>query len=459
MRVIICGAGQVGYSIAAYLAREDNDVTVIDYDAQLIGQINDDLDVNGIIGHASKPEILDRAGASNADLIVAVTYSDEVNMVACQVAHSLFNVPKKIARIRDQAYLDPAWSNLFSRAHMPIDVIISPEVEVAHSISRRLHVPGTTNVIRLAEGKVYLIGVICEEHCPIVNTPLRQLSSLFPNLSVEIGAIIRGREVIVPDGDDQVLVNDEVYFFADARHLQRAMSAFGHEEQEARRIVIIGGGNIGLYLTELLREHQKDIRIKIIEKNEDRATHLSKVLGNEVIVLNSDALELAVLAEAGIAGTETVVAVTDDDETNILGSLLAKQQGCQRVIALVNKTSYMPLVNSLGIDATVSPRASTVSSIMQYVRRGRIKALHNIREGVAEVMEAEASDTSSIVNIPFSELNLPEHMMIGAIVREDEVIMPEPHTSIKPGDHVIMLATEDEAKNVEKLFMVQVDLF
>ncbi len=458
MRVVICGAGQVGYSIAAYLAREDNDVTIIDLNPQLIGQINDELDVNGIVGHASNPETLSLAGASEADMIVCVTHSDEVNMVACQVAHSLFNVPKKIARVREQAYLDPAWSNLFSRAHMPIDVIISPEVEVAKAINERLSVPGTTNVIPMAEGKVHLAGVICGEKCPVVNTPLRQLTSLFPDLHVEIMAIFRGPKGIIPDSDDQMLVGDEVYFCVETEHLNRALIAFGHEEQEARRVVILGGGNIGLGLAQLLTHAHKDLRLKIIERGEERAVFMSEQL-EDVIVLHGDGLDRDVLEEADIAHTETLIAVTNDDEANILGSLLSKQYGCERVITLVNKNTYTPLIGALGIDAVVSPRAITVSTIMQHVRRGRIKALHNLRDGFAEVIEAEASDTSTIVNTPLADLKLPQQVIVGCIVREDTVIMPRPDTVIRPGDHVIVLAAQGQAQKVERMFSVQVDLF
>lgn len=458
MRVIICGAGQVGHSIASYLAREDNDVTVIDIDTSLIGMINEELDVNGIVGHASKPDILARAGAADADMIIAVTHTDEVNMVACQVAHSLFNVPKKIARIRDQAYRDPAWFNLFSRSHMPIDVIISPEVEVAHAINQRLSVPGTTNVVPMADGKIYLVGVACDKACPVINTPLRQLSSLFPDLSIEVVAILRGNKAIIPGSEDQMLTGDEVYFVVDARHLNRAMAAFGHEEPEARRILIIGGGNIGAGLAGLIRQEHKNTRVKIIEIDPDRALEISEEL-DDTIVLQGDGLHKDILEEANIAQTETLVAVTDDDEANILGSLLAKQFGCERVITLINKNIYTPLMNTLGIDATVSPRAITVSRIMQHVRRGRIKAVHNLRDGFAEVIEAVASETSSIINKQIKNLNLPRHVIIGAILREETVIMPKPDTIIRPGDRVVVLAAHGQAARVEQLFSVQVDLF
>jgi trk system potassium uptake protein TrkA len=459
MRAIICGAGQVGYNIASFLSREENDVTVIDNDPELISHTNEVLDVNGIVGHASNPEVLSQAGATEADLIIAVTFSDEVNMVACQVAHSLFNVPKKIARVREQSYLEPSWANLFSRFHMPIDVIISPEIAVANAIERRLQVPGTTNVIPLSEDKVIMIGVKCESDCPVINTRLKQLSSLFPNLSLKVAAILREGDVFIPNDNDQLLVGDEAYLFIDKEHLRRTMSAFGHEEQEARNIIIMGGGNIGLYLTNMLLKKDRDLQLKIIEKSQDRARYLSAVLGDDVIVLHGDALDTALLDEAGIQNTETLVAVSNDDENNILGSLLAKQNGCQRVITLVNKVNYMPLINPLGIDATVSPRASTVSTIMHHVRRGKIKGVHNLREGIAEVIEAEASDSSYLVNIPLSEVKLPKNVVIGAVVKNDKVIIPDDNTVIKPGNTVILLATQGSAKEVEKLFTVHVDLF
>ncbi len=457
MRVIICGAGQVGYNVAAYLAREDNDVTVIDNNHNVISAINEDLDVNGIVGHASNPDTLFQAGANEADMIIAVTHSDEVNMVACQVAHSLFNVPKKIARVRDQSYLDPAWSNLFSRVHMPIDVIVSPEVEVARAIARRLSVPGTTNVIPMAEGKVHLVGVICNERCPVVNTPLRQLTNLFPDLKVEVIAIMRDSRALIPDSDEQILIGDEVYFCVDTRQLKRSLLAFGHEEQEARRLIIMGGGTIGYNLAGILQKEHRDLRIKVIEKNEDRSIFLSEELEN-IVVLHGDGLDRDILEEADIGRSETLIAVTNDDETNILGSLLAKQYGCQRVITLINKNVYMPMITHLGIDAIVSPRTITVSTIMQHVRRGRIKGLHNIRDGFAEVIEAEISETSSIVNTPIEELGLPDKVIIGAVVRKDEVIIPRPETVIRTGDRIIVLAAQAQARKVEKLLSVQVDL-
>ena len=458
MRVIVCGAGQVGYSIASYLARENNDVTVIDNDTDMIARINRDLDANAILGSASSPEILDAAGANEADMVVAVTHQDEVNMVACQVAHSLFNVPKKIARIRQQVFRDPAWANLFSRAHMPIDVIITPEAEVSKAVEMRLSVPGTTSVTPLGEGNLFLCGVMCEQDCPLVNTPLKQLKELFPDMQVHIVCIIRNGTPFIPDGNDQMLIGDEVMFVAAKTELRRVLAGFGHEEQKAKNVVIVGGGNIGLGLVHKIREEHEDVSLKIIESNEDRAQKLSEDL-EDILILNASGLDRKVLEEANIADVETLIAVTNDDETNILVSLLARQYGCDRVIPLVNKDCYNVLTGTLGLGAVVSPKAITVSTIMRHVRRGRIKAVHNLLGNFGEILEIEASDSIGLVNIALRDLNLPHGILLCAIVREDEVIIPTGENMIKPNDRVIILATQGQAAKVEKMFSAPVDIF
>jgi trk system potassium uptake protein TrkA len=457
MRVIVCGAGRVGYSIASYLSRENNDVTVIDHDADMIARVNSNLDANGIVGTASSPEILDKAGASDADMIAAVTHRDEVNMVACQVAHSIFNVPKKIARIRNQVFRDPAWANLFSRAHMPIDVIISPEVEVARAVDMRLSVPGTTSVTPMTRGNLYLCSVLCEEDCPVVNTPLRQLATLFPDNKIRIVSIIREGKFIVPKADEQMLIGDEVFFVAEKSQLKRILGGFGHEEKEAQNVIIVGGGNIGVKLTEIIKEEHKSVNLKLIENSPDRASFLSEKL-EDVLVLNASGLDRKVLEEANIQKTDTLIALTNDDETNILVCLLARQYGCDRVIPLVNKESYNPLTASLGFGAVVSPKAITVSNIMKHVRRGRVKAVHNLFN-YAELLEIEASDAISILNTPLYDLSLPKGVLIAAIVRDDQIIMPTGETTIKPKDHVVILAVQGMASQVEKMFLAQVDIF
>lgn len=458
MKVIVCGAGQVGFNIAHYLASENNDVTVVDQRPDLIRKISDTLDVQAILGYASHPPVLEQAGAADADMIIAVTHADEVNMVACQVAHSLFNVPTKIARVRSQSYLQPIWSSLFSRDHLPIDVIISPEIEVARAITRRIQVPGAIDVIPLANDRVRLIGVRCTAQCPLINTPLRQLTVLFPDLNIVIIGIVRGGKAIVPAAEDQMLEGDEVYFVVDTQHVDRALSAFGRDDQEARRIVIFGGGNIGLFLAQQIEAEHPGASVKVIESNKERAEFVAKTL-SRTVVLNGDVLDPEILQEASVAAAETVISVTNDDETNILSSLLAKRYGCHRAMTLINKTTYNALMGPLGIDVVISPRAITVSNILQHVRRGRIHAVHSLHEGFGELIEADALETSSLVGKPLREVKLPGGVLLGAVVRDGQVISPRGNTVVQAGDRVVLFAAAGAVKKVEKMFSVRLEYF
>ncbi len=439
MRVIVCGAGQVGSSIAHQLAREANDVTVIDNDPEIAQKLSESAEVRCLVGGASLPDVLDEAGAKNTDMVIAVTYSDEVNMVACQVAHSIFGVPEKIARIRDQSYLQPAWADLYNPDHLPIDLIISPEIEVARAIERRLQVPGALDMLPFGDGRLRVIAVRCQDGCPIVNTPLRQLTEIFPNLNIVVVGIMRSDKLIVPRGDDQMLVGDEVYFVADTEHVERAMSVFGHEEKEARRMVIVGGGNIGLFLARGLEEAHPGLNLKIVEVSAARAQYLAENL-SRTAVIHGDALDSDILNEVNIAMAEAVIAVSNDDEVNILASLLAKRAGCQRAITLVNSSNYAPLMGSLGVDVAVSPRESTVSTILQRIRRGRILGIQSIRDGLAEIVEAEALETSPLVGTPLKEVNLPSGILIGAILRDGEVIIPRGDSVFAAHDGVVFCA-------------------
>ena len=458
MQVIVCGAGQVGFNIARQLANEANDVTVIDMDADRVRHITEAIDVKGLVGFASHPPVLREAGVEDADMIIAVTFADEVNMVACQVAHSLFSVPTKIARVRHQSYLDPALRGMYSRDHMPIDVIISPEVEVARAIIRRLEVPGALDVIPLADDRVRALAVRCLPDCPIVNTPLHELTELFPDLRILVVGIIRDDELVVPRPEMEMMEGDEVYFVADTQHVRRALAAFGHEESEARRVIIIGGGNIGLYIARELEELHSNMRCKLIEIDETRARYVADELSRTTVLLG-DALERDILDEANVAQTETVVAVSNDDEVNILSSLLAKRLGAAWAIALVNSTSYGSLVGQLGVDAVVNPRGSTVSRILQHVRRGRIRAVHSVREGSGEFIEAEALETSKIAGNRIRDIRLPKGILIGSVVRDGEVLVPKGDTEIRAHDRVVLFTNADLIKRVEKLFSVGLEFF
>lgn len=458
MKVIICGAGQVGFGIARQLAAEDNHVTVVDQSAELISHISERLDVQGIIGHGSHPDILEKAGARDADMIIAVTYFDEVNMVAAQVAHSIFSVPLKIARVRAQSYLNPMWADLFSRDHMPIDVVISPELEVARTILRRLDVPGAFETADFAGRRVQVVGVHLDENCPIVNTQLKQLTELFPDLAAIVVGISRGENLFVPKSTDQMLVGDDIYLTVESAHVERTLDIFGHEEKEARRVVILGGGNIGLYLAQQLEDSGAKVNLKIIEMDKDRAEYIADRL-NRTVVLHGDGLGQELMREAGINDAETIIALTNQDQVNILACVLAKKEGCQRALCLVNDNSYSSLSESLGIDAFIDPRAKTVSTILRHVRRGRIRDLYSIENGAAEVIEAEVLDTSPLAGQPLKEADLPDGMIVGAIVREDEVIIPRGSTEIQTNDRVILFAQKDAVHKVERLFRVSLEYF
>ena len=458
MRVIVCGAGQVGYNIARRLASEANDVTVVDFDPARIARVRENIDVKGLVGFAAHPPVLQQAGAEDADMLIAVTHADEVNMIACQVAHSIFNIPTKIARVRHQSYLDPAWSNLFSRDHMPINVIISPEIEVARAIIRRLEVPGALDVIPMADGRVRAIAVRCLADCPILDTPLKELAELFPNLKVFVVGIVRGDQLIIPTGKSEMREGDEVYFITSTDHMHRSMSVFGHEEPEARRIIIIGGGNIGLYIAREMEEKHPDVRCRVIEVNERRAREIADQLSRTTVLLG-DALERELLEEAGAGETETVVAVSNGDEVNILSSLLAKRLGANWAITLVNSESYDPLVGQLGVDVVVNPRGSTVSTILQHIRRGRIRSVYSIREGAGEFIEAEALETTGITNMRIRDIHLPKGILIGSIIRGSEVIVPDGNTRILVRDRVVLFTNTNLVKKVEKLFSVGFEFF
>ena len=412
----------------------------------------------GIVGFASHPDVLDAADAGGADVIIAVTQRDEVNMVACQVAHGLFNIPTKIARVRAQNYLDPAWSDLFTRENLPIDVTISPEIEVARAVMRRLQVPGAIDMVPFADGKVQVIATRLNEGCPVVDTPLRRLTELFPDLHIRVMGIVRDQKVMALSGDSSMSVGDEVYFAAEVDHVPRALAAFGHEEVEARRVLIVGGGNVGLSLAREIEEAYPRVSPKIIEHNRERAGDIAEQL-QRTVVLCGDVLDRDILNEANVQATETVVAVTNDDEVNILASLLAKSEGCERAITLINNVTFEPLLASLGIDVVVNPRAITVSRILQYVRRGRIRGVHSLRDGLAEIIEAEAMETSSMVGVPIRDVDLPGGMVAGAVIRGDEVIIPRGSTVVQPKDRVVIFTIAEDVKHLEKMFSVRLEYF
>ncbi len=458
MRVVICGAGQVGYGIAEKLAAEQNDVSVIDSSPRLVNVIRDTLEVRGIVGHGAHPDVLAQAGADQADMLIAVTLYDEVNMTACQVAHSLFKVPTKVARIRAQSYLNPQWSDLFSRDNMPIDVIISPEIEVGEMVLRRLALPGAVETVRFADENVVVVGIMCGEDCPVVNTPLCQLTELFPDLGAVVVGVFRNNRLFVPKSQDNVLTGDLVYVIARRDQVRRTLSIFGHEEPEANRVVIAGGGNIGLYVAKALEQRHAKAKVKIIEQSRDRAVAIADEL-KRAVILHGSALDQDLLLEADIDDADTMVALTNEDEVNILSCVMAKNLGCRRNLTLLNNASYPTFANALGIDAYVNPRQVTISKILRHVRRGRIRGVHALQNGAAEIIEAEALETSPLVGRPLREVDLPDGIRVGAIYRDGKVITPNGSTEIQAHDRAVLFVVAERVRQVEQMFRVSLEFF
>lgn len=379
-------------------------------------------------------------------------------MVACQVGHALFDVPTKIARVRAQSYLQGHWRDLFSRDHLPIDVVISPEVEVGEMVLRRLSLPGAIDTVSFADGNVVVAGVRCQEDCPVLDTPLRQLTDLFPDLRAVVVAVRRKGKVFVPRSTDSLMAGDIGYFVAQADQVTRTLSIFGHDEVPAQRIVIGGGGNIGLYVAQELERRNPRARVKIIEGNAERAELIAQSL-SRTVVLKGSALDRAVLEEAAVDDADTMIAVTNDDRVNILSCLLSKELGARRMLSLLNDPNYPAFARGLGIDAYVNPRQITVSKILQHVRKGRIRGVHSLLDGAGEVIEAEALETSPLVGKPLKQLDIFDGMRIGAIVRGGRVLLPRGDSVIQARDRVVMFALADRVKRVEQLFRVSLEFF
>jgi len=458
VKIIVCGAGRVGYGIAERLAAEHIDVTVIDLERHLIELISDRLEVRGIVGHGAHPDVLARAGAAEADMIIAVTLHDEINMVACQVAHSLFNVPTKIARVRAQSYLQPGYQPLFSRDNLPIDMVISPEREVAEMVVRRMARPGALDVLSVADDNVTVLAVACAEDCPLVDTPLRQLTSLFPDLQAVIVGLKRGQALFIPRADDSLQVGDVAYVTVDTQHIARILALFGHEEQEARRIVIAGGGHIGFYVARAMEQRNHRGKVKIIEADRARALEISDDL-THTTVLHGSALDQALLREADTQDADLMVALTNQDQVNVLSAMMAKRMGCKLNMVLLNDPVYEEFTHTDGIDAHIDPRSVTVSRILQQLRRGRIRAVYSLSEGRAEIIEAQALETSPLVGKPLNELQLPDGIRFGAIYRNGEIIRPVATSRILAGDRVIIFALSEAVRHVEQMFRVSLEFF
>ncbi|KCV83728.1 potassium transporter peripheral membrane component [Actibacterium atlanticum] len=458
MKVIICGAGQVGWQIARHLASERNDVTVVDNDADLVRRATDTLDVQGVAGFASYPDILDRAGARDADMIIAATYSDEVNMVTCQVAHSVFAIPRKIARLRSQSYLTAIYSDLYRRDHMPIDVVISPEREVAEAALQRLAAPSAFDTESFLDGEMQLLGITIDDDCPVINTPLRQLTDLFSTLRALVAGIRREGSLFAPESGDQLFPGDQIYCFTHRDDVTRTLEIFGKSTKQQERVVIIGGGNVGLVVAQTLESQTRRVRAKVIEKNRTQAEVAADAL-ERTIVLHGDGMDVGLLAEASIDKADAVLAVTDDDKTNLLAAVRAKAEGCPMAISLVNDPSLVPMMEPLDIDAYINPRSTTVSSILRHIRHGRVRGVYSIGDAEAEVIEAQVLSTSPIAGSQIRNIDFPQGVMVGALQKGDKLIRPKGGTRVDEGDIILLFSLAADVPEVERLLQVSVDFF
>ncbi len=450
MRTIICGAGDVGYSIADRLSKEGFEVTVIDDSIEKLKKISDNLDVKTTLGTPSLPSTLAKAGAKDCEILIAVTKSDETNMICCQIGDSLFKIPKKISRIRQQDYLKTDWQNLFTKKNLPIDAIISPEVEVAKALYRRIKSPGTVDMLELADNRIKLVGIKCENNCKVLGKPLRDLSYEFKDYLANILFVFRGEEKFIANSYTTLEKNDLIYMVVDNSNFQEVLKEFGHDEVQAQKIVIIGGGNIGFSLSEAIDGNEQKITTNIIEYDKKRSEYLATNL-KSANVTNGDGLDSSILEEVDVAEADYFIAVTNDDEVNILSSLLAKRAGAENCMTLINNSSYSSLLNNIGIDITIDPKLITISKILEKVRGGLIRNDYTIAEGFGEVIEAEILANSAFANKNISQINLPKSIRVGAVLRKEKIIIPNSETIFEENDDVVFFSETKSIKKLEKL--------
>lgn len=457
MKIIILGAGQVGGTLAEHLASEANDITVVDTDGDRLRDLGDRLDIRTVQGRGSFPNVLRQAGADDADMLVAVTSSDETNMIACQVAYTLFHTPTKIARIREAAYLTRA--GLFDNDAIPVDVLISPEQVVTNYIKRLIEYPSALQVIDFAEGKVQLVAVKAYYGGPLVGQQLRQLREHMPNVDTRVAAIFRRDRPIIPQGDTVIEADDEVFFIAAKAHIRAVMGEMRRLDESYKRIIIAGGGHIGERLAEAIENRYQ---VKIIEMNPARCRYLSDTLDNTVI-LQGSASDRDLLMEENIDNADLFLALTNDDEANIMSSLLAKRLGAKKVMTIINNPAYVDLVQGGEIDIAVSPQLATIGTLLAHVRRGDIVSVHSLRRGAAEAIEVVAhgdSKSSKVIGRCIRDIDLPSGTTIGAITRGEDVLIAHDATVIESGDHVIMFLVDKKyIRDVERLFQVGLSFF
>lgn len=457
MKIIILGANQVGSALAETLSKEKNDITLVDENSELLRELNDSIDVKVTAGEPSHPATLEAAGALDADMLIAVTDSDEVNIVACRVAYTVFNITKKICRIRSSSYTDH--KELFQYDNDVVDVVISPEEIVSDYITRLIDLPGSLQVLDFAGGKVQLVAVKAFYGGPLVGQEIRLIRQHMPGVDTRVAAIFRKDRAITPEGSTVIEADDEVFFVAAQNNIRACMGELRRLDRPYRRLIIAGGGKIGFRLAQNIEDRYQ---VKVIEQNARRAAYISEHL-NKAIVLNGEASQRELLVEESIEDTDVFIALTNDDEANIMSSLLAKRLGAKKVMAIINNPAYVDLVQGGEIDVAISPQLATIGSMLTHVRRGDVVNVHSLRRGAAEAMEAIAhgdKHSSKVVGRTVEEIDLPEGTTIGAVVRDDEVMIAHDDTLIKTDDHVILFLTNRKhIPAVERLFEVDLTYF
>lgn len=452
MSIIIIGAGEVGFHLAHRLSQEKKDVVIIDRDMEKIRRVQNTLDVQAIHGTGGSISLLRQAGISEASIVIAVTNSDEVNMISCLVAGVQDRAPIKIARVRDPEYshLFP----LFDKEHLDIDLIINPDHEVVEMIIKLMEVPGAVEVVDFAEGLVRMVGLPLLPDSPMAGKTLAEISRMYPQSGILIVAVQKGDKVFIPKGPDVLSANDILFMVMARDKMRQALESSGHRRPPVKRVMILGGTLIGLELADHLEK--LGIQVKIIEQNEARCQEIAEKC-SRALVLRGDVTYQDILLEENVGQVDTFIAVTEDEETNIMISLLAKKMGVRRVVTLVNKVGYSPLVHSIGIDVVMSSRLVAVNRIMRYLRRGKILSISSLPEENAEAFEAVAMETSEIVGRPLRDTEFPKDAIVGAIVRGSEVIIPNGSTVIQPGDRVMIFALTSAIKEVEKALTVKLE--
>ncbi len=454
MKVLIVGAGEVGFHIANRIALENKDVVIIDKNPDAIRRISDNLDVQVMVGSGSSPVVLEEAGIRDADVMLAVTNSDEINLVACLVTNMISPSTKKLVRLRSADFDD--YHDAFKTSLPHIDTIINPEIEVVKTIDRLMSFPGAVDVGEFAQGRVYFIGVTLDKDSALGGIKLSELSTYIGQKRLLIAALIRGEKLIIPHGDDRLMPDDLVYFITEKDKVFESLKIFGKHESPVQRAMIIGGGRVGYRLANMLE--QKNIYTKIIEKRAERCKLLAERL-NKTVVLQGDGSDQDLLAEENIHDMDAVITLTNDEETNILASLLAKKMGARKTITRISKFSYFPLMNMIGIQQVVSPRLSAINSILQHIRRGKVLSAKSIKGEQAEVMEALALETSDIVGKPLKNISFPKGTLVTGIIRGETITIPSGESIIEPGDRFIIFAQRSAIPKVEKILMVKLEYF